>query len=313
MSQRELSASVNVADAHGVLPAVTRNLRKILTCIGARSIGSDPDADVLIRRTLAALDERLVLVTGHSLLLAHHERRITSAIRKKGLDGFAIKGPVFARRLYENVSDRSFTDIDILVSPQSLRATAEILYRLGFVEAQSSHKECSVQSEFKWLLSGNDAILVEIQTDLVHSNVSDSRLHLTFADMQVAGNGNPEDATALLLVAAVHGIAGHQFERLQPAVDVLQAVREQGGAIDETRLIRAASATGAKEAVQTALDVVAGIFDEPQASRLANLLKPSRWRRLRAGLLSPAVVLRSQAINAGRDSWRRRSVRKLVR
>ena len=47
-----------------------------------------------------------------------------------------------------------------------------------------------------------------------------------------AGNGDAENPTALLMVAAIHGAAGHQFERLQPAIDVLQAARGVAGPID---------------------------------------------------------------------------------
>jgi Uncharacterised nucleotidyltransferase len=311
-SHGEIAWLAEAASAHGVLPVFTRNLRKFMTTFDASSILVGPQAEETISRTLCDLDERLTLITGRSLLLTHYQRQISLAIEEKGLDAAIIKGPVFARRLYEKHSDRSFTDIDILVDPRSLQATIELVSGLGFVEGANPTPQRKAQSEFKWVLPGNDSILIEIQTNLIHSADANRGIRLTYADLLAAGEGNPEDATALLLVAAVHGLVGHQLERLQPAVDVLQAVRGKGGPIDESRLLDITSALGATKALQTALDVVGAIFTERRAADLADLFAPCSWRRLRATLLAPTVVLRSQASDAGRDSWRRKIIRKIV-
>jgi Uncharacterised nucleotidyltransferase len=311
-SHGEIAWLAQAAGAHGVLPVFTRNLRKCLTTFGPTAILVGPQADETISKALCDLDERLTLITGQSLLLTHYQRQISLAIENSGLNAAVIKGPVFARCLYEKHSDRSFTDIDILVEARSLQASIELVRDLGFVEEATPTRPGKAQSEFKWVLPGNDSILIEIQTNLIHSGDASRGIRLTYADLLVAGDGNPEDATALLLVAAVHGLAGHQLERLQPAVDVLQAVREKGGPIDESRLLDIASALGAARALQTALDVVAAIFTEQRAADLADLFAPCSWRRLRARLLAPTIVLRSQASDAGRDSWRRKIIRKIV-
>ena len=311
-SHDEIAWLAEAASAHGVLPVFTRNLRKCLTTFGPASILLGPQAEETISSALCDLDDRLTLITGQSLLLTHYQRQISLAIENNGLEAAVIKGPVFARCLYEKHSDRSFTDIDILVDPRSLQATIELVRGLGFVEGANLTRQRKAQSEFKWVVPGNDSILIEIQTNLIHSADANRGIRLKYADLLAAGDGNPEDATALLLVAAVHGLAGHQLERLQPAVDVLQAVRGKGGLVDESRLLDIASALGATKALQTALDVVAAIFTEQRAADLADLLAPCSWRRLRARLLTPMIVLRSQASNAGRDSWRRRMIRKIV-
>ena len=310
-STEEIDWLAEAAGAHGTLPAFTRNLRKCLTAFGAASISSAPLAEEAISRALSNLDERITLITGQSLLLTHYQRQISGAIKKYGLNAAVIKGPVFARCLYQQQSDRSFTDVDVLVDTRSLNATLELVRSLGFVESSIADGKRKGESEFKWILPGNESIMVEIQTNLIHSG-NGRGARLTYTDLLYAGDGDPEDATALLLTAALHALAGHQMERLQPVVDVLQAAREKAGPIDQSRLINVASALEATKTLQTALDVVSAIYADQGAADLANRLAPSSWRRLRAKLLTPTIVLRSQARDAGRDSWRRKIIRKIV-
>jgi hypothetical protein len=305
ISADEVSILIDAASAHGVLPAVARNLKGAL---GAPA-GMNPKQS--LGDSLHELDRQLVLVAGHRMLLMHHAGRIAAAIDDRALDACIIKGPVFARRLYPQPDNRSFSDIDILATPSSVAAIGDILRQRGFTASDHSTGSDS-SSEQKWLFPGNDIILIEVQTDVIHS-ARRKGIRLRHADLVAAGAGDPEDATALLLLAAVHGIAGHQFERLQPAIDVLQAVRGAAGSIDAARLVRAASQTGAMAALQTALDVVSRLFDEKPAMELADQVRPTRWRGLRNALLTPQVVLRSQAKGAGLDSWRRRAIRKVVR
>ena len=312
MSQPELSVLVDAVDAHGILPVATRNFRRIAKSDGARAIVADLAAEEILDGMLVELDQRLIAILGRSLLLASYESRISRVLAKDALAATVVKGPVFARRLYETYSDRSFTDIDILVDPVALEPMGEVLRGFGFHRLAGAPNRPGAQNEFKWHIPGNELVLVEVQTDLVHSAQPNGGIHLRYDDLLMAGDGDAEDATALLLVGAVHGVAGHQFERLQPAVDVLRAVGGNGGKIDAGRLAKAAAATAATAALQTALDVVGILFREGRCADLVSLLPPAPWRRLRAKLLSPAVVLRSQAANGARDSWRRKGIRKLI-
>jgi hypothetical protein len=313
LPEADLSVLVDAAAAHGVLPATARNLRRLSSDLGPSAIVSGAYAERCVAEMLAELDRRIVLLTGHSLLLAHHARRIATAAADQALPASIVKGPVFSRRLFPQPSDRNFTDIDILVAPAALDAMAEILRGLGFRQAPDDNRDPLEHGEYKWVLPGNDAVLVEVQTNLIHSPNLGKGIRFRHDDLLRAGAGDPEDATALLLVAAIHGAAGHQFERLQPAVDVLQAARGAAGPIDKARLARVSASVGATAAVQTALDVSARLFNEPGARELANALAPAPWRKLRSTLLSPAVALRAQADRAGRDSWRRRAVREIFR
>jgi hypothetical protein len=296
-----------------VLPAVARSLHYFFDEFGPSAIVSGANASHSIECAFTHIDRRIVTLVGQRLLLVHHSRNIAAAFAHDALPACIVKGPVFSNRLYPQPADRSFTDIDILVAPAALEASAEILSRLGFVPASEDDRGGNDHREHKWLLTGNDMVLVEVQTDLIHSPRLGVGIRLSYADLIAAGGGDPEDATALLLVAAVHGAAGHQFERLQTLVDVLQVARGAAGLIDRDRLAHVAAATGATLAVEVALDLAARLFDETAARHLADAFSTRWWHKLQHLLVSPAIVLRSQARNAARDSWRRRAFREVIR
>ena len=299
----ELAVLVEAASAHGVFPVVARSLREL----GSR------DTQQALAAACGDLERRMVLLAGQGLLLSHHADRISAAFARESLPAAIVKGPMFAKRLYPTPADRSFTDIDILLDPASLDAAGEILRHLGFVAVAGMLRTGRDYGEHKWILPDDPPVLVEVQTDLIHSPTLRRGIRFRYSDLLAAGDGDRSDATALLMLAAVHGAAGDQFERLQPAVDVLQAARGTAGAVDVSRLVRVASATGSAVALHTALDLTARLFGEPSARELAGAFAPLPWRRLRRRLVSPAVVLRSQTRTARRDSWRRRALREMIR
>lgn len=305
----ELDTLIEAATAHGVLPAIKRNLR----AMPADHAVLGPQPQRFIDRAWVALEERAVVLTGQSMLLLHHGRRISAAMSQQSVPAVIVKGPVFADRLYPHPADRSFTDIDILVTESALPACNAVLEGLGFRAAPSPLGNGRDYREYKWTLPGHPLVLVEAQTDLIHSPSLRSGIRFRHSDLIAAGDGRSTDATALLMLAAVHAAAGHQFERLQPAVDVLQAVRGAAGPIDVDRLVRVADDTGASAAIQTALDLAAELFNETAARQLADAFRCIPWRGLRRRLVSPSVVLRAQCRTGGRDSWRRRALREIMR
>ena len=313
LSREELAILIEAATAHGVLPALGRSLRFLRAEFGPSAICSDRNAAACVSNSLRDLDQHRIMLAGQSLLLAHYGRTIAEASACEALPARVVKGPVFSTRLYPEPSDRNFTDIDILIDPAALPAGRVILGRLGLVPALVENSGRRDPVEFKWLVPGNPTVLVEVQTNLIHSRNLGSGISLSYSDLLAAGADNPEDATALLLVAAVHGAAGHQFERLQPVVDVLQAARAAAGPIDRERLADVCAATGATFAVQSALDLAARLFNEPAARELADTLSTRLWRKVHGLLISPAMVLRAQARDAGRDLWRRQTFRDIIR
>lgn len=299
------------AQAHGVLPAVFRAVKSRLKAVGGRPGGRATDFGPYAGAIQAA-EERLHIVVGQSLRLYGYAEKAMAALTAAGLDAATVKGPVFASLLYPRRSDRSYTDIDILVDRSAVKATGAVMRELGFEPLRIEGRDSDVYGEHKWVLPADSSIMIELHEGLVHSPTMRRSLSLDLAQCRMAGGGDAADAAALLLVAGVHAAAGDHFDRLQPLVDVMQAARGRAGPVDEARLLQVGAQSGCLRAVAVALRVAGRVFSEVRCMELAERLMP-RANRLETLLVAPSVVLAAQSAAGRRVSWRRKIVRQLIR
>ena len=208
------------AHRHSILPIVWRRLNE--SGLGRTETTSVPTAQ---QDPLEEAGRQVILLVGQSMLLAHHGTMVLDAFRSAGIDATIIKGPVCARRLYTITSDRSFTDIDILVAPHQVHQANAIIADLGFNGPDFDGPNAEDYSEFQWILSEDDVVMIEVHTNLVHSLGLRRALSFEYEDLLEAGDGDPEAPIPLLIVAALHAAVSHQFDRLQHGLDIIQAVR----------------------------------------------------------------------------------------
>jgi hypothetical protein len=283
MAPETLLALLVNADFHGVLPIMLRKLREI----GDHHLPKDAG----LQRKLAELRDQATVATGQSMLLQYHGDRIMKALAAKGVPARIVKGPVFARKLYRQVSDRPFTDIDILVDPDSIeeanRTIAECGFDLGSDEAESRKLQ-----EFKWLEKENSSLLIELHGNLVHDTGMRRRLSLGFRELQAIDGTETDTPAALLTIAIVHAAGGHKFHRLQLCVDALQGVRALKSPQEEARLLEAARMTGIELELATVLNVTGRLFGAPRAIEIANRIKPDLSIRLAKWLITGNMLLR---------------------
>ncbi len=103
--------------------------------------------------------------------------------------------------------------------------------------------------------SENDALLVEVHSNLVHGASLRRTMSLTYEDLRE----DAESPAGLFCVAAVHG-GGHHFERLRQVVDILQAARALTKAEDERRLGVLLEKSGARLSAITGLRLAHRLF-----------------------------------------------------
>lgn len=283
LAAQTLLALLANAEFHGVLPIMLRKLREI----GDAKLPKDP----ALRQKLSELRDQATTATGQSMLLQYHGGRILKALAARGVPARIVKGPVFARRLYSQVADRPFTDIDLLVDPASIAEANRTIGECGF-ELGSDEAESHELQEFKWLEKDNSSLLVELHGDLVHDSGMRRRLSLGFRDLQVIDDGEIDTPAALLTIAIVHAAGGHKFHRLQLCVDVLQGVRALKSPEEEARLLEAARMTGIELELATVLNVTGRLFGAPRAIELANRIKPDLSIRLAKWLITGNMLLR---------------------
>ncbi|TPI28508.1 nucleotidyltransferase family protein [Mesorhizobium sp. B3-2-1] len=283
LSAKALSALLDNAEFHGVLPIMLRKLRE-------RGDARLP-LDAGLPDKLDDLRQKATIATGQSMLLQYHGDRIMKGMAAGGIPARIVKGPVFARKLYRNVSDRPFTDIDILVEPANLARANQVIAASGF-KLGSNEAESYQLQEFKWLEKENSSLLVELHGDLVHDTGMRRRLSLGFRELGIIDGEATNTPAALLTIAIVHAAGGHKFHRLQLCVDVLQGVRALQSPKAEERLLDAARMTSIELELAIVLNVTGQLFDEPHALELAGRIKPDLSIRLAKKLITTNTLLR---------------------
>jgi hypothetical protein len=301
----QVETMLAAAESHGVLPAVIRGLGALSQAGGGRD-----GAGGALAAPLEAARLRLAYQTGFGLLLSHHATRAMQALHDAGITATIVKGAAVARRLYPDVSLRTFTDVDVLLPEAQRDAPAGIMRGLGFGWPARGP---AGRYEQKWVLAAQRDVMIELHSNLVHSPKLRGAMCVRHEDVLDAGGGDSNAPTALLLVAAAHAAVGHQCDRLQHLVDVTQAARGAAGPIDRARLAAVSRRCGVTLAVAAALDLAGRTFREPAATDLARMLMPGQTGRLAGMILSPRLVLRAQSQARSHGSWRRKVFRQALR
>jgi hypothetical protein len=291
LSLEEARELVAQADKHGVLPAVLRHFPPFQ---------SDPTfANV---RTDARSRCRSKLT--YSLMLRAHGEALMAAAT--GLPVVMIKGPVFSRTLYPSPGLRNFTDIDLLIAPDAESQLARVLNEQGFKLAE--YDRDPHRREWKWLHRDNEALMIEVHTDLVHHPELREAMSISYQDLA----GIAETPAALLTVALVHG-ALERYELLRQVVDVCQAARRVNTPDEERRFEELVQQTGARFAAIAGLDLGYRLLGEPCCHRLARRLGPARYTAFARLLLGRSAITSTMGSTRYLHSWRRQAFRVLLK
>jgi hypothetical protein len=302
----DLGLLFEAAELHGVLGAVARAVRPLVAEAARGTKG-------VVAETLRAARDKIIAQAASGMLLEYHRKRVSKAFRDAGIRGTVVKGAVAASRLYPDASLRSFTDIDVLLEPCDRAAASEAMTRLGFTLAPFPDREGRDYHEDKWILRREQDVMVEVHTDLVHNPKLNAVMNISYQDVHDAGKGDPAAATALLFVAGAHAAVGHQFDRLQQLVDIVQAARGAAGPVDPMTLRACAERSGVVHALVTAIELAGRTFSEPRCAELSAHLDAGHGRRWQRFLITPEVVLAAQSEDRSRSSWRRNLYRQFLK
>jgi hypothetical protein len=286
----QFAALCRQAEAHGVLALVLGN-------------GGDPFDIPQFRVPWHAAASRRAAMHGFTLMLRQRVRALMADGEFAGLRATVVKGMTFADRIYPDRAQRRFTDIDILIDPADIGQAERALARLGYVRepVPSQKLECR-----NWVDARRDDIVIDLQTDLVHSNAVRRGISLDYSALAAGGPTRP---AALLFVALVHG-AMHQFERLIQLVDVLQATRALE---DEADFIALVDQCGAQFVAESALMLVGDVFAEARCHALAARFDAVRYAGLARWLMPRGRLLTDVERPAFNVKWRRRIYRELLK
>ena len=116
------SEVLRLAEYHGVLPLVARNLIEL---VRQRCRGLPPEVERSLRSAYEANLRR-------SLWFAAELARIMQHFKRRQLRALPYKGPVLAQSLYRDLGLRSFSDLDFLISPADFERAKQALAEIGY-------------------------------------------------------------------------------------------------------------------------------------------------------------------------------------
>jgi hypothetical protein len=298
-----------IADYHGVLPAVTANVGRAVTMHGVGRLITGE----MMERALGEARERLIRRAVLSLAIRGQIREIAAAFSTAGKPVIVLKGADFADHLYPDPSLRPFTDLDLLVPQAAMEGAEEMVSRLGYVSCDPSMKHAGGYGERRWIRPNRYEGDVEIHWNLVNSPTVRRGVTLSWEDLAFETDAPHgvirPTAPARLLIAAVHAAASHGFDRLQPLYDICLASRRCEAPADIHWLSETAERTGAHLPLAASLALCRRLFDEPVCSRLQRAMGLPR-RGAWSVLLTSGTVLRG---HARLDSLKRQIFREMLK
>jgi len=233
LSALEWSEVLRLAEYHGVLPLVARNLIELGRVKDGRGLPAE------VERSLRSAYEANLR---RSLWFAAELARIMEHFERRQVRVVPYKGPVLAQSLYRDLGLRSFSDLDFLIFPADFDRAKQALAEIGY--RPSGEINPAVESpalERLWLRTGYERSfdsaagknLVELQWALLpHFYAVDLGVQdlLARAGKAVVGERevpclSPEDS---LLVLCLHA-AKHLWTRLIWLSDIAETLRSYSG------------------------------------------------------------------------------------
>jgi hypothetical protein len=224
LSALDWSEVLRLAEYHGVLPLAARNLIEHYCVKDGR--GLPPEVERSLRSAYEANLRR-------SLWFGAELARIMQDFERQQLRAVPYKGPALAQLIYGDLSLRSFSDLDFLISPVDFERAKQALAEIGYRPAA----DLTPDVERFWLRTGYERSfdsaagknLVELQWALLpHFYAVDLRVEdlLARAGTAVVGERevlclSPEDS---LLALCLHA-AKHLWTRLIWLSDIAETLR----------------------------------------------------------------------------------------
>ncbi len=179
------------------------------------------------------LEIELAALESHAALMSGALGRIAAAFRTAGVRLVAYKGAVASLQLYGDPALRSFSDLDLLVSPEDAAAGERILRELGYVEVspvapsmRATHRRFNCETLF---VDRSTGVLVDFHWNLSHVQFP---LGLRFDDLWMrrakvilAGEEIAAPGTSDLAVITCAHAAKHLWYRLELLAQIAALVR----------------------------------------------------------------------------------------
>jgi hypothetical protein len=214
-----------------------------------------------------------------SMRVRRHAEEVLRTLGYAGIPATIIKGPDFADHLFPEPRLRPTLDVDVLVPRNRWRDAICMLEATGHQEKAGQpgpFLPTGVLSERTWVypLAGAE-IEVDLHWSLVHFPFFRRQASVEYwnLDWRWQPDGKGElTAASRLIIAIVHALYHHQFERLLQLVDIQQACRQIQSEADRQAVRALMERTGATVALDLSLQVTARFLADRQVEDLRQIL-----------------------------------------
>lgn len=206
--------------------------------------------------------------------------RLLAACAEAGVRAVPYKGPILAATLYDDLADRQYYDLDVLVAPEDLTRAREVVGALGYealdrLEQDSEHRHLAEDCELHFRHRQRGLVL-ELHWEALPRRHRDGfaldDVWGRFVPLELAGRAvrgfGPED---LLLVLCIHGGEKHRWSRLQMLSDVARLLARHP-ALDWEVVLARADEIGRRETVLLGVLCAWLLLEAPLAERIARLV-----------------------------------------
>ena len=213
------------AYSHGVFPLVYQKLKRL---------------DTLDERVKARMKKINFIIASNNITMTAELIRVVKLLSADGIRSIAIKGPVLSQIIHGDITQRQFSDLDLLVEPSQMYPALELLSHHGYqsqypIEFLKNKTLLKVGKDFPTTNTKNE-VLIEFHWRLfLDRSIKKSKIDLFSPSNYWCTLQRDKIETLaldpLLLYLLLHG-SKHYWERLEWIVDVDRLIRLHYATID---------------------------------------------------------------------------------
>lgn len=243
-----------------------------------KALGSDialPDS------VMHPLHQSSLTAATRNMLMLHEAARILTALRAQSLDVIPLKGLYLVENVYQDISLRTFSDLDLLVRKPDLDAAIACLQSLGYqLETYFSTRDANTDIKHVPPMVSQTGIIVEIHWTILEEEspfTIDSEGFWQRALPECVAGVNvlslcPED---LLLHLCLHLGYQHQFNvGLRGLIDIAEVLYHFSGHVDWHSLTSIALQWGAQRVLYLVLKLANELLESEIPAEVFERLVP---------------------------------------
>ncbi|MFO7871777.1 MAG: nucleotidyltransferase family protein [Kiritimatiellia bacterium] len=234
----------------------------------------------LISSEAKAIENRYFGTLSRNILFLDRARHIGRVL--KGIDFVLLKGAYLAEHIYDSPALRPFSDIDILVRPEKVKATHRKLTEAGYSppgNPPEPSKESDLLKSTAYRAAGPGPAL-HVHWDLANSilpKYTAGRIDVDEFWQSAVPTAHPwlaPDTEHLIIHLCEHALR-HSYDRLILLRDIAEVILKPGGRITWNRLSRLAQRYRLDRAVYYALDLLSARTGIAVPGEVLDALRPA--------------------------------------